>query len=100
MKTWIIRCLAIISFCMLSACQEKSLQSSQIENKDLANDQVIEVVTKPNLSDDEENQDESIVNPVIVTLTDPRTLEIVRSITKWAVSRCRTVRTLKADFPL
>ena len=83
MKTWIIR-IFIVSACMLAGCQEKSLNSG-LENEELENEQVIDVVTKDNVADNKQQDEQPMqaiypIYPPIVKLIDPRTLEIVESV--------------------
>ena len=71
--------LIFVSLCVLVGCEETS--SIPPENEVSEIEQPLEVVSNQNFSDsDEENNNEQIIGPVIVTLTDPRTLEIVSTI--------------------
>ncbi|MGN7478381.1 VanW family protein [Solibacillus silvestris] len=80
MKTWIIY-FVMISFCILSGCQGKSFYTSNASEGALENEEAVEVSTGNKLPDNEERiQNEPSVYPVVVTLIDPRTLEIVKSI--------------------
>ena len=81
MKTWIIRIVIVSASVMLAGCQGTSLKPSDLENDVIKNEQVIDVVTKdPTIEENEVNQNEQPLSPAVVTLIDPRTLEIVTSI--------------------
>ena len=78
MKTWIIR-IVIVSACLLIGCQERNL-TSNLENIELDNEQVIDVDTNPLDDLDNEQLNEQPIRPAVVSLIDPRTLEIIQTI--------------------
>lgn len=80
-KKWVLR-LIVISICVLAGCQEKSSNSSGLDNKVSEVDETIEPVSNQNVPEvDETMNDAQLNHPVVVKITDPRTLEIVHTIT-------------------
>lgn len=78
---WVIM-YVIVSLCVLAGCQEKSSDSADLENVVSVIEQPVEGVIKNNLSADEDGiKNEQVIRPAVVTITDPRTLKIVRTIT-------------------
>ena len=80
-KTWIIK-LVLISLCMLAGCQEQSSNLPNSDNEVDENEQSIEVVSNDNSSQSEDNIIiEQVILPEVVRIMDPRTQEIVRTLT-------------------
>lgn len=79
MKTNIIY-LVVFSIFWLVGCQQKKLDSVALENE-ITNENQQEMVTvQPPLVTDVIVQEHPMIYPVVVTLIDPRTLEIVKTI--------------------
>lgn len=72
--------LVLVSVCVLTGCQEKASTSADLESEVSEIEQPVEVVTE---ASEEKNEIEPVIGPVVITLTDPRTVEIVTIITPW-----------------
>lgn len=80
-KTWVLKLIVVSTF-VLAGCQETSTNSADLDNKVSEIDETIEPVSNQNeLEVDETNNDTQLDRPVVVKITDPRTLEIVHTIT-------------------
>lgn len=73
MKMWMIP-FVLVSACLLGGCQEKASSLA-----DLDQESPLDVVLENDVDQEEENEQQ--IQPVRVTITDPRTLELVTSIT-------------------
>ena len=78
MKIWAFR-IAIVCICFLVGCKEETPISSDSEQFIAVHTLPSEVVEKPNLTDDEEENNNDIES-ITVKLKDPKTLEIVETI--------------------
>jgi len=78
MKIWAFR-IAIVSICFLVGCKEETPILSNSEQSIPVHTIPSEVVEKPNLTEDEDENNNDI-QPITVTLKNPKTLEIVETI--------------------
>ena len=78
MKIWAFR-IAIVSICFLVGCKEETPILSNSQQSIPVHTIPSEVVEKPNLTEDEDENNNDI-QPITVTLKDPKTLEIIETI--------------------
>lgn len=78
-KTWMIW-LVFLSVCMLIGCREKSSNVADLDNEVSETEQRLAVFSEGNLPNNEE-KNEQVRSPIIITIMDPRTLEVVTTIT-------------------
>ncbi len=79
MKTWVFR-LVIVSLFVLTGCQEKPSNSADLDNEFSEIEQPLEGVIKNN-SPGSEDENEQVARPIVITVTDPQTFEVVTTIT-------------------
>lgn len=72
--------LVLIAVFLLIGCQQKTFESVALENENANRNQQEVVTMQPSLAAENITQDYPSIYPVVVTLIDPRTLEIVKTI--------------------